>query len=242
MNSSIENLSNFIQNAHFAAWFFDALLKSFIVLALAGGVCALSRRASAATRHLVWFLAVASLPCLPLLTSMSPSWEKPLWSVSTGFDAGNQVSLALNLSPGTKSETAAPTASAAPNSPKVSGTGQKITAHFNVNWLVFGFAAWVAGVALVLISVAIGQLRLRKFSRAAQFQQSADWTRLLDEVRKTLRLRRNVILLQSADNVMPLTWGCWQPVVLLPADAENWPVERRRIVLLHELAHVKRWD
>src|SRR5450631_597245 len=107
MNSPFEHLSNSIQASHFAAWFFDALLKSFVVLALASGVCALARRASAATRHLVWFLAMASLPCLPLLTSMLPSWEKPLWSVSTGFDAGNQVSLALNLSPGTKSETAA---------------------------------------------------------------------------------------------------------------------------------------
>jgi len=50
-----------------------------------------------------------------------------------------------------------------------------------------------------------------------------------------------VILLQSSDHVMPLTWDA-AAVVLLPAEAAQWPEERRRIVLLHELAHVKRWD
>ncbi len=65
---------------------------------------------------------------------------------------------------------------------------------------------------------------------------------LLREACDQLRLRRPVRLLQSADNPMPLTWGWWRPVVLLPADAAHWPTERRRVVLLHELAHAKRWD
>jgi len=34
-----------------------------------------------------------------LLSSVLPSWNKPLWSVSTGLVSGNQVSLALELTP-----------------------------------------------------------------------------------------------------------------------------------------------
>src|ERR1035438_265263 len=245
MNSFMANLSNHLQTAQFAALSLDVLLKSLVVLALAGGVCALWRRASVATRHLIWFLAVASLPCLPLLNNLTqPSWRRPLWTISTGSDSGNQISLALELTPKPIAQTlpAAPVVAETPTTNQNFGGGRKVAAQFSTNWMAFGLAAWFTVACLVLISVAVGQFRLRQFPRNAHPLRDADWTRLLAEARKTLRLRRAVILLQAADDVMPLTWGWWRPVILLPADAENWPAERRRIVLLHELAHVKRRD
>jgi len=41
---------------------------------------------------------------------------------------------------------------------------------------------------------------------------------------------------------MPLTWGIFRPVIVLPSSAAQWDDERRRIVLSHELAHIARQD
>jgi HEAT repeat protein len=39
-----------------------------------------------------------------------------------------------------------------------------------------------------------------------------------------------------------MTWGWIHPAVLIPSDAAEWTSERLRVVLLHELAHIKRGD
>ena len=41
---------------------------------------------------------------------------------------------------------------------------------------------------------------------------------------------------------MPFTYGLLRPVIVLPESADEWTTDRRRSVLLHELAHVRRRD
>ena len=40
----------------------------------------------------------------------------------------------------------------------------------------------------------------------------------------------------------PVVWGWFHPEILLPLAASTWPQDRLRLVLLHEMAHVKRRD
>jgi len=56
----------------------DVLLKATLGLGLAALVAAVLGRASAATRHLVWTLGVATALLLPALRGIAPRWELPL--------------------------------------------------------------------------------------------------------------------------------------------------------------------
>jgi beta-lactamase regulating signal transducer with metallopeptidase domain len=235
-----------LQHAAGTAPLFDAWPKSVAVLTVAAGLCWLLPRAAAATRHWIWFLAVASLPCLLLLACLPHSWHKPLWSVFTDFNSGNQISLTLNLASGggpgyfvTPVSTAGTVAAAVSHS---SGNTQRFAARLSSTWLVVAVVIWFCGASLGLISLLLSHVRLMRLARRGVSLETADWALLLREARERLRLRRSVSLWQSADNPMPLTWGWWRPVVLLPAEASHWSEQRRRVVLLHELAHVKRWD
>ena len=68
------------------------------------------------------------------------------------------------------------------------------------------------------------------------------WLDLLTGLLADLKLNRPVRLLKSGLRRMPMTWGVWPVRILLPEESESWLIERRRVVLLHELAHAKRWD
>ena len=53
---------------------------------------------------------------------------------------------------------------------------------------------------------------------------------------------RSVIGLLSNERRMPMTWGIHRPVIVFPSEFMAWSPERRRLVMSHELAHVRRYD
>ena len=55
-------------------------------------------------------------------------------------------------------------------------------------------------------------------------------------------MTRPVTLLRSSEVPVPATWGLRRPVIALPAAAAGWTAERLRLVLVHELVHVRRQD
>ncbi len=105
-----------------------------------------------------------------------------------------------------------------------------------------GWLLWLMGVIFALMPLGTGWWQVRRLTRTSQVVTEAAWLELLGQLAGELGLRRRVQLRRGLAGSMPLTWGAWRPVLLLPADAGDWPAARRRIVLLHELGHIKRWD
>jgi beta-lactamase regulating signal transducer with metallopeptidase domain len=64
----------------------------------------------------------------------------------------------------------------------------------------------------------------------------------MHDARRQLRIGRDVRLFVSPHATVPMTWGLMKPVVVLPPSALEWTDEERRIVLMHELTHVRAAD
>jgi protocatechuate 3,4-dioxygenase beta subunit len=102
--------------------------------------------------------------------------------------------------------------------------------------------AWALGcvaTAAPAVAGALGNARRRRRSRPVA---DPGWLGSLDALSRQLAIRRRVELRMSPEPVIPMTWGIVRPVVLLPEEAGRWPEPARRLVLLHELAHVRRGD
>jgi TonB family protein len=106
-------------------------------------------------------------------------------------------------------------------------------------WFIAG---WLCGVAVVLARTSIGHVRVQLSLRRSEPIGDAGWLRLLADTSFQIGLRRRVDLRRSNDTSVPLSYGLVRPVILLPGTSEEWSVDRRRVVLLHELIHVKRLD
>jgi len=227
----------------------DASLKSLFLLTLALVCCFVWRRSAAATRHLVWFGAVAGALSFPLITPVLPALQRPLWTVGTQIEAGNQLAVVVAVAPQRlakrsmrNGESAVSSAEFTSNRVPVSVGSGLVRAQVKLHWVSAALLAWSSGVILALTSIVISRLILVRQRRAAHPCEDRELRALVQELSTRLRLRRPVTLLQSRQQIMPVTWGCWRPVIMVPSCADQWPIERKRVVLLHELAHIKRWD
>jgi beta-lactamase regulating signal transducer with metallopeptidase domain len=202
-------------------------VKATVLLAAAALVdLLLRRRGSAAARHLVWTIAIVGLLALPVASLSLPAWTL-------------RIPVAPATAVATVDAVVAPSTLPAP----IVASADEATPRVPVLTL-FGaiVVLYAGGVLLLLARLAIEPIALRRLARASQDLTDPQWSDAIEQASVELRLTRPVRLLQSAREIMPLTFGTLAPVILLPASSDAWTEDRRRAVLLHELAHVARRD
>lgn len=110
------------------------------------------------------------------------------------------------------------------------------------DWTFWALMLWVAGILAATLRPALGMLRLRRLTRWARPVLDDSWAVAMDDARRETGVKAGVRMLESSEVRSPMTFGLWRPVIVLPETARGWSAERRRVVLLHELVHVRRAD
>jgi HEAT repeat protein/beta-lactamase regulating signal transducer with metallopeptidase domain len=249
MMTAIASFSSFASNATLLAGA-DAILKATLILGAAAIASIVLRRASAAVRHLVWTLALIAALAVPALSLALPRWELPIVTVpsepvavqASAVDIENAAVTApvraangrgdeAQGGPGRAHVAAAAGSTPAAPAPMATLSWQRVVAF-----------TWLAGMVAVAARLVVGLIAVAWMSRKTELVINAPWLPFARELAAAIGISPNLNFMRSSRTTMPMAWGILRPSILMPADADNWPLERLRIVLLHELAHVKRRD
>jgi beta-lactamase regulating signal transducer with metallopeptidase domain len=203
------------------------IARGAIVLALALVAMRLLRRAPASLRCTVLASALAAVLALPILEAVVPAWH----AGAIPADAVEVVEPA-----------ALPVAEvAAPVSAHAASVARGPAEAFAVPLRAILGGLWAAGIAAMLLRVAVGALRARRIVRRGATAHCAgphvaETWRALDGRGDPPRV------VVSGEVDAPIVVGALAPTVVVPHAALAWSAERWRVVLLHELAHVRRRD
>jgi beta-lactamase regulating signal transducer with metallopeptidase domain len=226
-------------------WLMDMGIKGGVLMVFALGTVFVMRRRSAATRHLIWTLAMGGLLVLPWLSAWGPTFSIPILpavkapgtgvatTAVSGLSDASQGSHVPSISLPTTDSSAHPTT---PLLPADTSDSPLVTPWQGILFV------WLTGWVVLMAHVLTGMYVTRRLIHEATALGDSRWQRMLTQLTAQLRIDFAIPLLRSRSQDMPMVCGILRPVMLLPKEAEHWTLRERRTVLIHELAHIKRRD
>jgi len=229
----------------------DALIKSTALLAAMYLAAMLLRKAPASVRHTIWGAGLAGVLALPFASNLLP-WrleilpafrpERAARATSPMRDGNSQPASA------TPAIDLAPSGTVVPGTPPLGGrSALAAEAGVAASWPRWELSRvlqilWLSGAAVLIAHLLFGIVAVRRMARRGKALEDGEWQALCRRLERQLGITRPVPVLMSADTAIPVTWGALHPTIVVPREAAAWSEERRRAVLLHELAHVRRRD
>jgi HEAT repeat protein/beta-lactamase regulating signal transducer with metallopeptidase domain len=221
-------------------WAAGVLVKGTLLLLFVLLVSVALRRASAGLRHLVWSAGIAALLLLPIVSLTLP-WKLPVPAAPLVEPSPARKSPPPGASQAQRS--AVPAAFKVPSPVPEAASPVTRRPGVSMSAMLSGLLAlWIAGAVVLLGRLALGAAVVRRIVSRGEPLDSPDWTRPLLEGADRLSLDAVPRLVASDRLPMPFACGLLQPVIVLPQSATAWSDRRRRAVLCHELAHVRRLD
>lgn len=107
-------------------------------------------------------------------------------------------------------------------------------------WVV---TLYLAGVALMLLRLSLSIIRSNRLCRGTQLINSGPLAEVLQTLARQWSLKVVPTLLETRNAIVPQVVGLLRPTILLPAAAvTGLSTQEIELVLVHELAHIRRHD
>ncbi len=209
--------------SHIFDWIVTTSLRaSLIVLAVVALQYLLREKIGARARYALW---------LPLaLVLLTPAFPESRWSVQTVFVTAPSV----QMTP--------PTSSEIPSLDVGTTTLPKISAPF-IDWRQLLPVAWLSGSAILIGLLGFSHIRsLRSYART-QLPVSDSLHAEIAHISDQVGLRHPPHVWRSPDVHSPAVTHLFRPLLLLPTAFEKqFTHQEARLILQHELTHLKRHD
>jgi beta-lactamase regulating signal transducer with metallopeptidase domain len=195
----------------------NALPEGILIAFFAWALLRVLRRQNSGTRFAVWFLALLAVAMLPLLGGFA---EGQHW-IATGISG--------------------------PMSWMNSLTKLRPAITIPGSWALVAFVVWFLGASIAMARLVAGLWRLRQLRQSCVAIDAAGLDPALQEkVRKTIDAigaSGSVAVAISERVRVPSAIGLWKRTIVLPSWAlRELPPEDLNVILLHEFAHLRRWD
>jgi beta-lactamase regulating signal transducer with metallopeptidase domain len=231
---------------------YEFMIKSSLVLVGSLLLVFLFRKKSASTRHFLLSISLISLLLLPFLSTFVTGWQTqllPSWQTQENgtfnIKEGNQNKGTLyqlnQKDPAfhAKDTTLSGLENASiQNKRAVSQKTLELRTILGMSLI----AIWTAGLAFLLFRIFLGLYGAHRLTQQGKQISGLFWQVLLQRFLEAVSIRRKISLLSHDQVRIPLTWGVFKPVVIMPSRAENWNRDECSSALFHELSHVKRSD
>ena len=219
MNAALNGLGS-----QLFGWFGQLSIELAALAILVLVACRLLPIKSPALRHLLWAVVLLK-PLVAVAVSSPYSLFTPLVpSVDTDWNA-----LAFSPVDHSTVQVAA--------SPTIATSSVQLT---TAGW---GAILWLVGAALLIGRILIGYGIVWCLRQQAQVQRDGPLCDALQQARRTLDCYPKVEVAISPSIGSPMVLGILRPLIVFPADlVEKLSADKLALILMHELAHVRRWD
>lgn len=219
MNAALNELGN-----QLFGWFGQLSIELAALAVLVLVACYMLPIKSPALRHLLWAIVL-----LKPLVSIAVSSPYTLFTPFVPLVEPSQDTLAFSPVEHPTMQVAA--------SPTIATSSVPLT---TAGW---GAILWIAGAVLLIGRMLIGYGIVWCLRSQAQVQRDGPLCDALRQARRTLDSYPKVEVATSPSISSPMALGILRPIIVFPADlVEKLSADKLSLILMHELAHVRRWD